>query len=146
MGCSPSIHKIQREFEQTKLKLDETIQNLKSANETIQNLELKFIHANTELEAAKVKLNEFQNNSMFNLPSMPPIPSIPSMFSSNQQNQEEQQIQNKDTESYFSTISIPSFFTPTSKPVDNDNNDQPSLSPSFINDLYFQFNLKCILL
>jgi predicted nuclease with TOPRIM domain len=84
MGCTSSLHKIQRDFEQTRLKLDETVENLKSANKTIQQLETKFNIANAELEATRAKLNEMQGYSMFNLPS------IPSMFSSNQQNLEEQ--------------------------------------------------------
>ena len=146
MGCTSSLHKIQRDFEQTRLKLDETVENLKSANETIQNLETKFNIANAELEATRAKLNEMQGYSMFNLPS------IPSMFSSNQQNLEEQSQQqqeenrqnqveqNKEIDSFiFPTM--PSFFTPSSKPTDNDNADQTSPSsslstPSFINDLF----------
>ena len=160
MGCTSSLHKIQRDFEQTRLKLDATVENLKSANETIQQLETKFNNANAELEATRAKLNEMQGYSMFNLPSMPQIPSMPSMFSSNQQNLEEQQSQqqqevkyqdenqqnqmeqNKEIDSsyIFPNMNMPSFFTPSSKPTDNDNTDQTSSSslstPSFINDLF----------
>ena len=86
MGCNSSkLERISREFEETRRELNNTVNNLKSANETINNLETRFNKASKELEETKIKLQELQNYSI--LPSMssmaiPSIP-IPSIFSSN---------------------------------------------------------------
>lgn len=120
MGCNnSSLKKIQREFEQTRRELDNTVNNLKAANETINNLETRFNEASKELEETKTQLQELQNYSiMNNIPSIP----IPSIFLPNQnqeQNNDEVKLkenqQKENIDSYFkmSSMNMKSFFSPS---------------------------------
>jgi hypothetical protein len=153
MGCIHSLNTIQRDFEQTKQNFDMTIKNLEKANLTIKNLEEKFSKSNIELVEAKLKLNEIQSYSIFNLPSMTAITSmtsmpsmpIPLMFTEERQKDgtEEKQIDekleenlkqnpNKITDSYFPSMTMPSFFSSPSSQIEVTDKPAPSLFDDFL--------------